>query len=457
MHHHYSGAIYAEDYLDWVGKKNYCVYLEDHVEKGSDPSQHRYFKKYQIERREFATLPKPVQDICVSAKDIFTSNSLADFYRGLLMKWSDKDYENHYHEQPAPDQQFFATFGYFGGVSDYDYHAGLQSLKERAKAENVQYLETMLKGAPTVEDADLDKKLNALNAQSSDAERADAFTAYANFMAGDAKANAQIETYVQSVEEAAANLDDADFKLRFQSYVSRGSTPAKVFSGLYSAFAASNVSPLIVGVNIVGPENGYVAMCDYSLHMHMFQFLKQRFPKVKLALHAGELTLGMVPPEGLKNHIREAVQIAGANRIGHGVDVSYESDPDQLLALLKARNVAIEVNLTSNAVILGVKNEEHPIQLYRNYGVPFVISTDDAGVSRNNLSGEYMLFISRYKPSYIELKKVVYNSIRYSFLSDGEKAEQIKVLDQRFARFEARVVTLVRARRPVVAHGRVGA
>jgi hypothetical protein len=48
--------------------------------------------------------------------------------------------------------------------------------------------------------------------------------------------------------------------------------------------------------------------------------------------------------------------------------------------------------------------------------VPYVISTDDAGVTRHTLSNEYVLFASRYKPGYAELKKTSYNSIRYAFL-----------------------------------------
>ena len=104
--------------------------------------------------------------------------------------------------------------------------------------------------------------------------------------------------------------------------------------------------------------------------------------------------------------------------------------------------MAVVINLTSNAFILGVKNESHPVQVYRQQGVPFVISTDDAGVSRNNLSGEYMLYVSRYKPSYDSLKETVSNSIRYSFLSDAEKAAELKGLAHRFAVFETRARAL---------------
>jgi adenosine deaminase len=172
--------------------------------------------------------------------------------------------------------------------------------------------------------------------------------------------------------------------------------------------------------------------------MRMFAFLKQKHPAVRLSLHAGELTLGMVPPEGLQSHIREAVEIAGAERIGHGVDIVYERDALGLLRTMRERGVAVEINLTSNAFILGVKNESHPVQVYRQQSVPFVISTDDPGVSRNNLSGEYMLYVSRYRPSYDALKETVFNSIRYSFLSDAEKAAELKGLAQRFAVFEAR-------------------
>ena len=249
---------------------------------------------------------------------------------------------------------------------------------------------------------------------------------------------------MKELSNDVAGIDDAEFSLRIQSYVSRNSAASKIFSGLFSAFSASQNSPLVVGVNIVGPENGLVALRDYTLHMQMFHFLKQRFPKVHLSLHAGELALGMVPPEHLQQHIRSAIDIAGAERIGHGVDITQEIDPDQLLVDLKQRNVAIEINLTSNAFILGVQPQAHPITLYLRHRVPIVITSDDSGVSRNNLSNEYFLFASRYKPSYDTLKKVVGDSIRYSFLSTVEKTSQLQQLDQRFIKFEAAVAKMAR-------------
>lgn len=425
LHHHYSGAIYAETYIDWVEKQGYCVYRAD------DPANGHV--KFHIET-------KPTTDKnCLQVDAIRKDNR---FYREILMQWADKDYDNHSHGQTPPDEHFFDTFGLFGPISTYETKSGLKQLKERAKAENLQYIETMLRSAPATDNVEFAARIDVLPTDADDDAVNQALAPFADFLEKDEAAQKHIADFVKGVAEDTAGLDDTDFTLRVQTYVSRNNAPSKIFSGLYAAFAAAQNNPMIVGVNIVGPENGYVALRDYKLHMRMFRFLKQRFPSVHLALHAGELTLGMVPPEELRGHIRDAIEIAGAERIGHGVDVTYEDRPDQLLDTLKKKNIAIEVNLTSNAFILGVQKEAHPVTVYLRHHVPFIISTDDAGVSRNNLSGEYLLFVSRYKPSYATLKQTVYNSIRYSFLAPQDKTRQLQILDQRFAKFEADVAVL---------------
>lgn len=431
IHHHYTGALYAETYLDWVDKQGFCVYRTD------DPANRH--EKYRID----SSRPDPnvVDKNCLKADAIRKDTA---FYRELLTRWSDKDFGNHFHEQPAPDQQFFDTFGFFSPATDYSFAAGLQILKQQAKADNLQYLETMLKSAPSVDNPQLAATINALPLDARAADIDQALASYAAFLEHDPLAQQKIADYKSNLESYATELDDADFTVRFQSYVSRNNPPAQVFAGLYSAFAAAHGSKSIVGVNIVGPENGIVAMRDYNLHMQMFHFLKQRYPDVHLAMHAGELTLGMVPPDGLRDHMRDAVDIAGAERIGHGIDITYENNPDLLLEEMKKHGVAVEVCLSSNAFILGVQGQAHPVTVYLRHHVPFVIATDDAGVSRSNIGAEYLLFVSRYKPSYDVLKQVVYNSIRYAFLGPEEKQLQLKQLDRRFAQFEAAVAKLSR-------------
>ncbi|MFB1007464.1 MAG: hypothetical protein QMB85_00105, partial [Sulfurospirillum sp.] len=82
--------------------------------------------------------------------------------------------------------------------------------------------------------------------------------------------------------------------------------------------------------------------------------------------------------------------------------------------------------------------------IYAAYGVPIVISTDDSGVSRNNLSHEYVLLASRYHPSYKTIKTYVYNSIDYSFLAPAEKAKIRAQLDKKFEVFEKEMSLLAK-------------
>jgi adenosine deaminase/adenosine deaminase CECR1 len=70
-------------------------------------------------------------------------------------------------------------------------------------------------------------------------------------------------------------------------------------------------------------------------------------------------------------------------------------------------------------------------------------------VTRHNLANEYVLFASRYKPGYAELKKASYDSIRYSFLDAAGKARLTRQLDARFAKFEAEIAHLDRTAPPV--------
>jgi adenosine deaminase/adenosine deaminase CECR1 len=436
LHHHYSGAIYVETYLDWAAALKLCIY------RVTDPALG--VEKFKVETQPQA-MSEAKKAVCAGVDEVRADNG---FYRELLTRWSDKDYDNHVHDQPPPDKQFFDTFGYFGAVSDYNYNLALKHLKARALDENLGYMETMLRGGPSLRNVPAySPLLDTLPADASAEQLEEALIRAFTYLRNDLATQQAIADYIKLHEEAAQGVDDDRFRLRFLAYVSRNSAPSVVFSSLYTSFVAATRSPLIVGVNIVGPENGIVAMRDYSLHMKMFAFLKRQFPQVKPAMHAGELVLGMVPPEGLRSHIREAVMVAGAERIGHGVDIAHEEGALELLALMKQRPVAVEVNLSSNAFILGVKDEAHPLKLYARHGVPFVLSTDDPGVSRNNLSAEYLLYATRYKPDYAALKQLSYDSVRYSFLPAALKQEELTRLDRRFAAFEARIARLPRAPR----------
>ncbi len=150
--------------------------------------------------------------------------------------------------------------------------------------------------------------------------------------------------------------------------------------------------------------------------MEMLQFLHRQSPEVKISLHAGELTLGLVPPEALRFHIRQAVEVAGASRIGHGVDILQEDNPIALMAQMRKRGVMVEICLTSNEVILLVQGKAHPLPDYLAAGVPVTLASDDEGIARIDLSHEYELAVQRYNLKYSDLKRLARNSLEYSFL-----------------------------------------
>lgn len=410
LHHHYSGSIYAETYLDWTEAANYLINKNTFkIVKDSDTKD---------------------KACCISVRELRSDTEL---YRKLLTLWSDKDYQNHYHQQPPPDVNFFNSFGYFGPISQ-NYGDGLKLLRQQAIKEKVSYIETMLSSVGySMQDTAFDENVRKT---SNPAIMASNFDELSSKLEADPELNKKVDEFVHKIEMAHQGMDDDRFMMRYQTYASRNGTPSVVFSALYSAFKAVEKNKLLVGINFVGPENGIVAIGDYNLHMRMIAYLRQKFPGVNLALHAGELTLGMVPPKELTFHIAKAIDIAGAQRIGHGVDLPYEEDPTALLRRMKEKSV-VEINFTSNEFILGVKEQEHPYMIYRAYDVPMVISSDDSGVSRNNLSAEYVLLARRYKPSYQTIKNYVFNSIRYAFLSEELKPVLSSTLNARFEQFEA--------------------
>ena len=148
----------------------------------------------------------------------------------------------------------------------------------------------------------------------------------------------------------------------------------------------------------------------------MIGYLHSVYPHVHISLHAGELAPDNVTPEELRNHIRQAVEIAHAERIGHGVDIAYEDNAEQLMQEMTAKNIMVEINLTSNAKLLGIQGKEHPFPLYLRNHVPVALSTDDEGVLRTDITREYQHAVLTYQLDYLTLKRLARNSITYAFL-----------------------------------------
>jgi adenosine deaminase len=205
--------------------------------------------------------------------------------------------------------------------------------------------------------------------------------------------------------------------IRFDYQVGRATDPATVFTNLLLGFELQRADRRYVGVNLVQPEDNPVALRDYTLQMRMIGYLRRAYPDTHVTLHAGELTPGLVSdPADVTFHIRQAVEIAGAERIGHGVSLVSEADYPGLLREMARRHVLVEAPLTSNAQILGVSGLAHPFWRYRAAHVPLALATDDPGVSRIDITHEYALATTEYGLRYPSLRKLSRASLEHAFL-----------------------------------------
>jgi len=104
-------------------------------------------------------------------------------------------------------------------------------------------------------------------------------------------------------------------------------------------------------------------------------------------IHAGEI--------GGPEKIREAVEILGAERIGHGI--AAINDP-ALMDLLADRRIPLEIcpqsNIRTGALARQLRRaatgiEDHPLAKLFRHGIPIVVSTDDPAMFHTTLLHEY--------------------------------------------------------------------
>ena len=133
--------------------------------------------------------------------------------------------------------------------------------------------------------------------------------------------------------------------VRYLYQVLRGLPPQAVLAQILGGFELATADSRVVGFNLVMPEDYPVPMNDFLLHMRMIDYLHSVYPTVKITLHAGELSEGLVPPEGMRFHIRESITRGHALRIGHGTAILNETDAPGLLHEMAEKKVTVEVAL----------------------------------------------------------------------------------------------------------------
>ncbi len=401
LHHHLSGSVYAETYLAWAEQDGgFCI----------------------------QTSNTALSTSCGDGNDVPIPTGRRDLYLDVLRAWSMFDFDPSGPESGA--DHFFATFSKFGAISGTRHGRMLADVRRRAAIENVLYIEPMLTSNSTARNLGQDT-WSGLGGGSLAAEDYDPLHAALLAAPGFPAARARLVDDAENSEQIANAEQDCntgqpklgcDVVTRYQAYISRSGSDAGIFGQMVAAYEAAIVEPRIVGLNLVGPEDGSTAMANYDRLMAMLGYLEGYYEgssPLRLSLHAGEITQTSVPA-GYEldetDHIRKAVEIAGARRIGHGVDVLDESNPAELLDMLRDQGILVEICLASNDIILEISGAGHPVHDYIAAGIPVAFATDDQGVARSSLAAEFVRAVADQGLDYYELKAMVRASIEYSFV-----------------------------------------
>lgn len=403
LHMHLGGAVYAETYIKDAGEDGLCV--DTNSLSLAQPQAGGSCTPGQVPA---AGVPSD-QVLYDKLIDAFSMRSFV----------ASAGFSGH--------DQFFATFGHFRGIKGSHSGEWLAEVANRAAGQNESYLEIM--NTPDFSHA---AALSAKIGWPSDAGITPDFAAMRGKLLADGLRDdvSAITGEIAAFESSRDAIDHCGqpsaapgctIRMRYLFQVLRGFPPQVVFAQTLLGFETVSAematgNARYVGINFVMPEDGYISMRDYHLQMRMLDYLHAAYPQVHISLHAGEIVPGLVPPDGLRFHIREAVDLGHAERIGHGVDALHEDNPHALLSEMARKHVMVEINITSNDVILGVTGIHHPLPEYLAAGVPVALSTDDEGVSRIDLTHEYVRAVTDFGLGYADLKKSARASLEHSFL-----------------------------------------
>lgn len=170
----------------------------------------------------------------------------------------------------------------------------------------------------------------------------------------------------------------------------------------------------MVGLDLAGNEAEY----PYQPFYGIFREAKQA--GLHLTIHAGEW--------GPAEHVKDAIEELGAERIGHGVRVLED---EKVVELARERGTAFEVCVTSNYQSGVVQSlETHPLLGMLERGLNVTINTDDPSISRITLSHEYYTACEDLNLPQNTLKQRIIAAAQACFLPEDEKKNLVAQLNK---------------------------
>lgn len=219
-----------------------------------------------------------------------------------------------------------------------------------------------------------------------------------------------IETFTKSIEEAEKKNG---ITIRLIVDVSRSFGLENAMNNLNLVLAEKN--PYIIGIGLggdeaKGPAKNFAAVFD-----------KAKKAGLHTVVHAGEVIDSW--------SIKDAIKACHAERIGHGISAAYDKD---FMEELKEKHLPLEVCPTSNVFTKHyfTKFEEHPVKELYKKGIFITLNTDDPTFFKVSLIDELYKIYSLLNFKLSDIKKIVQNSFKASFISDSEKKKYISRVNE---------------------------
>ncbi|MGW4291280.1 adenosine deaminase [Streptomyces sp. NPDC004673] len=167
----------------------------------------------------------------------------------------------------------------------------------------------------------------------------------------------------------------------------------------------------VLGFDIAGAEDGFPP-AD-----HLAAFERLRAESVPFTIHAGEAY-------GLPS-IHQAVQVCGAQRLGHGVRITediVDGKLGRLAGWVRDRRIALEMCPTSNLQTgCATSIAEHPITALKDLGFRVTLNTDNRLVSGTTMTREMALLVEEAGWTVEDLRTVTVNAVKSAFIPFDER------------------------------------
>lgn len=395
LHNHLDGSVYLESYLKLAGEKGYCIDM---------------------------ALRRIVPPPCATPEGELKGLEERDYWRfdRIIELLTTRSYRVGYgFDVPGGPQVAGAGFPAILSISPKVAAESMVLARTLAADDNITYTEFTYQPeildvtAAAVRDPQWDPSdLGGAFARARPRLEPVIKQAVAQFRIAKAQADKALGCGTASAQPGC------DVEVRFLTYARRGEPQDQVFQAVMMSFMLADADPNYVGFNLVGiTPNSTRSVDDYNLNMEMIRYIGGQFPRVHRVLHAGEKMLGLAPPRAMiADHIGKAIEIGGAERIGHGTGIAYEKHALATLALMARTNVAVELNITAMEDFLKASKSNFPLGLYRAAHVPVTLGTDNTGITRIDLSNEYVRAAYEHGLGYVDLKYIARTGMQVAFL-----------------------------------------